>query len=283
VIPICIMPKVSRAPKFRRGAGAPSPREQPKEREANKREDPDAFGSASVPPPDPKSKQSSSSTSATSLAQQASQPAPASAESSSKKRVDSSRGTAAATSPDDASGADTTLHGSLSRGQRKRQAKKDQYLRKEQLVMASLKLRHDDEQRKRIDGLDAIRNALLESVGVVAATSGAGNSAGEDPTASAAAPTSMLKTNHSKQRLVQREAAQMSLVLQHPAFQEDPFDAIRQHLRNTTATRTSAAATTAADSMSNKNNKSRAEHDAKEKRVRHRKHRVKATRSKSRR
>jgi Ribosome biogenesis protein SLX9 len=273
------MPKVSRAPKFRRGAGAASLREQPKEREANKREDPDAFGSASVPPPDPGSKQSPS-TSATSLAQ-ANQSASPSAESSTKKRVDSSRGTAAGNT-DDAAGADTALPGSLSRGQRKRQAKKDQYLRKEQLVMASLQLRRDDEQRKRIDGLDAIRNALLESVGG-GATGGAGTTAGGDPTASAAAPTSMLKTNHSKQRLVQREAAQMSLVLQHPAFQEDPFDAIRQHLRNTTASRTSAAAATAADSMNNKNKKGQAENDAKEKRVRHRKHRVKATRSKSRR
>ena len=94
----------------------------------------------------------------------------------------------------------------------------------------------------------------------------------------------MLKTNHSKQKLVQKEAAQMSLVLQHPAFQQDPFDAIRQHLRNTSAARSAAAATGPAASaiMKQKKAKAGSDKEAKEKRVRHRKHRVKATRSKSR-
>ena len=52
----------------------------------------------------------------------------------------------------------------LSRGQRKRQAKRDQYLKREHMIMTSLKLKREDEQKKRIDGLDSIREALLASV-----------------------------------------------------------------------------------------------------------------------
>ena len=49
---------------------------------------------------------------------------------------------------------------SLSRGQRKRQAKHEKFLKKEKMILSSLMLKKQDEQKKRIDGLDAIKQAL---------------------------------------------------------------------------------------------------------------------------
>lgn len=115
----------------------------------------------------------------------------------------------------------------LSRGQRKRLAKRQQYLRKEQMIQNSLKLEQDKQHRldqaKRIDGLDAIKQALLQSVRQQ------DNEQGNDNKA----PVSTKLTCKSQKKLVVRETAQMALVLQHKSFQADPFATIRQHLQNT--------------------------------------------------
>lgn len=118
-------------------------------------------------------------------------------------------------------------NGSLSRGQRKRQAKREQYLRKEKMIMSSLQLQKEDEQKKRIDGLDALKEALMET-----ATKG---SEGEQATAAnrKAAPT--ITTNKAKQEILSSELNHMSLVLQHPSFQANPFEALQEHLRNSLA------------------------------------------------
>jgi hypothetical protein len=124
----------------------------------------------------------------------------------------------------------------LSRGQKKRQAKKLQYLRREQLVMSSLRLRREQDQRTRIDGLDALRAALLDAAAAKAPAES------ELEAEKAAPPPSQLRSAASRQRLVRREAAQMALVARHPAFREDPFGAIGQHLRNTAVAAATAAA-----------------------------------------
>jgi ABC-type dipeptide/oligopeptide/nickel transport system ATPase component len=115
----------------------------------------------------------------------------------------------------------------LSRGQRKRLAKREQYLRKEKIVLSSLTLRHQDEQKKRIDGLDAIKEALLSTVSPIQ----------DEPKISdlSKIKPNLMISNKSKKSLVAREVSQMSLVLQHPAFQADPFATIREHLKNTLA------------------------------------------------
>lgn len=115
----------------------------------------------------------------------------------------------------------------LSKGQKKRMAKREQYLRKERLVMSSLLLKKQEDQAKRIDGLDAIKEALL-------ATTKKGN----DKTSSAhnqkqqAHAQNFLKSQKSRQTLLQRESNQLQLVVQHPAFQNDPLATIREHLTN---------------------------------------------------
>jgi hypothetical protein len=114
----------------------------------------------------------------------------------------------------------------LSRGQRKRQAKHDQFLKREKMIMTSLKIKRADEQRQQIDGLDEIRDALLATVAGIEKPKEEGDALPKD---------NMLKSNKSRQRLLQQEAAQMNLVLQHPSYQADPFSTLKEHLQNTMA------------------------------------------------
>lgn len=111
---------------------------------------------------------------------------------------------------------------SLSRGQRKRQAKREQYLKREQMILSTLRLKRKEEQKHRIDGLDALKEALSS------ATATAEVSKQEE---SSSQPT----TNKKRKNLAAREMQHMSLVLQHPAFRENPLETIQQHLKNTLA------------------------------------------------
>ena len=117
----------------------------------------------------------------------------------------------------------------LSRGQRKRQAKREQYLRREKMIMSSLRLRKAEEQARRIDGLDAIKEALLATV------SSGGDGGRKKPVTANNKKDNLLKSNKGRQRLVQKEVAQMDLVLKHPAYRADPLATMREHLRNSIA------------------------------------------------
>jgi hypothetical protein len=112
----------------------------------------------------------------------------------------------------------------LSRGQRKRLAKREQYLKREKMVMSSLKLQRLEEQKGKLDGLDSIRDSLpeLSSECVV----------NTEPKTKLPLTCS---NNKSKKNLAITEISHMGLVLDHPAFQENPFIAMRQHLRNSFA------------------------------------------------
>lgn len=114
----------------------------------------------------------------------------------------------------------------LSRGQRKRLAKREQYLKRENMVMSSLRLRRLEDQKGKLDGLDAIREALSEAL-----------TSPTPPTSDAAEGAKKLtcNTNRSKRTLANSEISHMSLVLSHPKFNEDPFAAIRLHLQNSLA------------------------------------------------
>lgn len=142
----------------------------------------------------------------------------------------------AATAPTPPAGAATTTTTTtdeaatttLSRGQKKRMQKREQYIRRNRLVMASLKLKHEQDQAKRIDGLDAIKEAL------VATTTAASAEAAAE--ASHCQPHNLLRSQKSRQKLLKRESNQLELVMQHPAFQADPMATIREHLKNSLAT-----------------------------------------------
>jgi Ribosome biogenesis protein SLX9 len=109
----------------------------------------------------------------------------------------------------------------LSRGQKRRQAKRDQYLKREQMILSSLKLKKEEDQKKRIDGMDALKEALLEAV------------RDKKEEKQTKVPAAQYTTNKAKRSLVASELHHMGLVLQHPDFQKNPFEAIQEHLRNT--------------------------------------------------
>jgi Ribosome biogenesis protein SLX9 len=108
----------------------------------------------------------------------------------------------------------------LSRGQRKRQQKREQYLRREQLVLSCLKLKP---KSSHFDGMNEMKQALLTSL--------------DDKPAAAKPPPprNLLRSQKSRQVLMAKEIAQLGLVLQHPAFQANPWDTLQQHLTNSTA------------------------------------------------
>lgn len=128
----------------------------------------------------------------------------------------------------------------LSRGQKKRQMKREQYLRKEQMIWSSLRLRHQEVQSRRIDGLDAMKDALMNVEATTATT------IVPDPSLTAQVSSRRrINTNTARQKLLQHEVAHMNLVLQHPRFVQDPLATIYEHLQNTfPASSSSSPATT---------------------------------------
>ncbi len=113
----------------------------------------------------------------------------------------------------------------LSRGQRKRQAKREQFLKKEKMILSSLMLQRQEEQKKRIDGLDAIKQALMDAT--------AQDTNGEQANNSTVKPIQHITTNKAKRKLVAKEIEHVNLILQHPAFKSNPFETMQDHLRNT--------------------------------------------------
>lgn len=191
--------------------------------------------------------------------------------------------------PQQATEKDANENNLLSRGQRKRQAKRDQYLRKEKMILSSLRVQHAVDQSKRIDGLDALKEALLATVGGVtprpsstsAAAPAAPAPASSSQPASTTLPptkpkhtTSMLQSNRGRKRLLQKELTQMNLVWQHPAYQADPFATMREHLQNTLSKSNSQPPLQ--KSLENKKPKSESVHRKRKKT------KVRVTRSKSR-
>lgn len=119
----------------------------------------------------------------------------------------------------------------LSRGQRKRQAKRDQYLKKEKMILSTLKLQKMEEQKHRIDGLDAIKEALTQTI----KENQARLIEAEEKKKKEQLEEAVLKTNKAKKNVAQKEMNHLNLVLQHPSFQSNPFATIQEHLRNTLA------------------------------------------------
>ncbi|GFH51101.1 hypothetical protein CTEN210_07577 [Chaetoceros tenuissimus] len=116
---------------------------------------------------------------------------------------------------------------SLSRGQRKRMQKRDQYLKRERMVLSTLKLKKIEEQKSRIDGLDAIKEALSSTIQKSKLESNVEAEESEEK--------KLLKSNKSKKEVAQKELNHLNLVLQHPSFQTNPFATMQEHLRNSFA------------------------------------------------
>eukprot|EP00540_Astrosyne_radiata_P015051 CAMPEP_0116846186 /NCGR_PEP_ID=MMETSP0418-20121206/13693_1 /TAXON_ID=1158023 /ORGANISM="Astrosyne radiata, Strain 13vi08-1A" /LENGTH=181 /DNA_ID=CAMNT_0004477401 /DNA_START=33 /DNA_END=578 /DNA_ORIENTATION=- len=106
----------------------------------------------------------------------------------------------------------------LSRGQRKRLAKREQFLKRQRQVLSSLRV---PPPSSKLEGLEALKQALLETITIGNSVSSKGDNA--------------LHSNPSRKALTVQESAHLGLVLQHPAFQANPFETMREHLKNTLA------------------------------------------------
>ena len=146
-----------------------------------------------------------------------------------RKAAKAAAAIASSVTPADAGGATSSASANApSRGQKKRMAKRENYLRKERLVMGCLMLKKQEDQAKRIDGLDAMKQALLSTI------NGDNNDKDGDKK-NVIQNTNSLKSQKSRQMLLQRESNQLQLVMQHPAFQADHLATIRGHLTNSLA------------------------------------------------
>ncbi|KAL7546651.1 hypothetical protein ACHAWF_009982 [Thalassiosira exigua] len=120
----------------------------------------------------------------------------------------------------------------LSRGMKKRLAKREKYLKRQNMIMSSLRLQRMEEQKGRLDGLDAIREALGE---VLPSPSESAASAAKESSKSNKTRKLACSTNKSKKKLANAEISHMGLILEHPSFQDNPFAAIQKHLQNSLA------------------------------------------------
>ena len=140
------------------------------------------------------------------------------------------------------------------------------------MVLDSLKLKKAQDQAQRIDGLDAMKEALLETTTT--------NTSNHSTTAAAitTAPRNLLRTNRGRQALMAQEVEQLNLVWQHPAYQADPLATLREHLLQSVAAATAAAAATA----NKKDNNETITSKPSQHRKRHKTSKYRATRSRKR-
>ena len=152
----------------------------------------------------------------------------------------------------------------LSRGQRKRQAKRDQYLKREKMILSTLKLQQVEEQKNRLDGLDAIKQALAQTIKE--------NQEKKEAEHESQEGDGLLKTNKSKKTVAQKEISHLNLVLQHPSFKCNPFATMQQHLRNTLAQQAKDQEVEAKKQRNEEEKKDKEKKEAKKERIRNAKY-----------
>lgn len=126
-------------------------------------------------------------------------------------------------------------HNNLSRGQRKRLLKREQYLKREKMILSTLKLQRSQEQKGRLDGLDAIKEALVETIQKSREKSSTDRNTNAQESSSSSTMIEkheIAKTNKAKMDIAQKELTHLNLVLQHPSFVSNPFATMQEHLKN---------------------------------------------------
>lgn len=158
----------------------------------------------------------------------------------------------------------TNQNTALSRGQKKRQAKRDQYLKREKMILSTLKLQKMEEQKKRIDGLDAIKEALTQTIRE--------NQERKELEKQQQAEDAPAKTNKSKKNIAQKEISHLNLVLQHPSFKSNPFATMQEHLRNTLSQQAKEQGEAAKKERIEEERKDKEKKEAKKERIRNAKY-----------
>jgi hypothetical protein len=161
---------------------------------------------------------------------------------------------------------DTNTDQVLSRGQKKRQAKRDQYLKREKMIFSSLHIKRLEEQKGRLDGLDALKEALTKSIKANSQTA-EGHLNESDPERKV-----VTKTNKSKKSLAQAELPHLNLVLQHPVFQSNPFATMQEHLCNSLAKQAEEQAIVAKEKREEESKKASEKKEERKERIRNAKY-----------
>jgi len=120
----------------------------------------------------------------------------------------------------------------LSKGQRKRLLKREQYLKREKMILSTLKLQKLEEQKGRLDGLDAIKEALEDTIQKNREQGQTSDENANVTHVSLLERNDVAKTNKARMNLAQEELTHLNLVLQHPSFVENPFATMQEHLKN---------------------------------------------------
>mmetsp|Transcript_47619 Transcript_47619/g.116004 ORF Transcript_47619/g.116004 Transcript_47619/m.116004 type:complete len:255 (-) Transcript_47619:45-809(-) len=125
----------------------------------------------------------------------------------------------------------------LSRGQKKRLAKREKYFKRERMILQSLKLARQEEQKGKIDGFDSLRDALIETTTTTTATrlQQQEQQQSSGPMQSSSSSIVVGNSNKAKRKLVADEVEHLDLVLNHPQFNASPFETIGEHLQNSLA------------------------------------------------
>ncbi|CAK4083317.1 unnamed protein product [Aphanomyces euteiches] len=129
----------------------------------------------------------------------------------------------------------STAESALSRGQRKRQKRREAFLKKMGMVQRTV-LQKEKEAKKASSGTFGDLEELQQSLFSETVAPSTGSTA--EPKA-----TSKL-TGKQKKRLAMHELGHLKAVHTHPAFQANPFAAIQMHLQNTVVANQPPPATT---------------------------------------
>ncbi|OQS07439.1 hypothetical protein THRCLA_00539 [Thraustotheca clavata] len=119
----------------------------------------------------------------------------------------------------------TSVEAQLSRGQRKRQKRRDAFLKKMGMVQRAVEEK-EKESKKSKDGmfgdLEELQKSLFSTQVEAISTSKTEN-----------IKSVSQMTGKQKKRLAMQELGHLKAVQTHPAFQSNPFAAIQMHLQNT--------------------------------------------------
>lgn len=131
----------------------------------------------------------------------------------------------------------------LSKGQKKRQLKKEKIRTKIGLISPVFK---NSLKKKNAEAKDKLLSELESNLKMNL------NEDGDNNTVIKAAADTSLKSNKMKKAVAVREAARMKLVQQHPAFIENPIAAINLHLQQMISNKLQAKTNTAPSSTKKK-------------------------------
>ena len=119
--------------------------------------------------------------------------------------------------------ADTPI---LSRGQRKRAAKRNKFKQRDAMIKASLNLQ--PQAQKSLLDVNALQHAIDTVTIPTSERNGGKNNTNMNK-------QFLIKSNKARSKVQMMECEHVNLVREHPAFVQNPFETIQLHLKNTLA------------------------------------------------